>query len=158
MKKFGNQWFLGTVDELQDDEGTQLWHVTYQDFDGEDLTRAELTAVLAYHPLLNTEGDLEPPELGSFVWFSQSGHPRLGMVTTIDPTVSRPVIVQLHEPKKGSSPLYAARFRAATQEGNDEPQLARITLHQIMLKVKTLSARGYLTAADRNRLRQRLSV
>ena len=35
-----------SISELENDEGTKLWHVTYGDFDGEDLTREELVKVL----------------------------------------------------------------------------------------------------------------
>ena len=158
MKKFRGKWFLGTVDELEADEGTKLWHVTYQDFDGEDLTKKEMAEVLAYHPLLNTTGDLSAPEVGTFAWFSQDNLPRLGQVTSIDPSVSRPVVVQIYEPRKDSVPIYSAKFRAAVVPGTAEPKLARITLHQILLKFENLSAKGFLAAADRKKLRRTLNT
>ena len=148
---------MDTVDELEVDEKTKLWHVTYQDFDGEDMTKEELTQVLAYHPLLNTVGDLSAPEVGSFVWFSQDNLPRLGQVTSIDPTVSRPVVVQVYEPRKESGPVYSAKFRAACVPGTSDPKLARITLHQILLNFVSLSAKGFLMAADRQKLRRKLT-
>ena len=42
-KKFGGRWCSGTVDWVDTDEGETLWHVTYDEFDEEQMTRAELT-------------------------------------------------------------------------------------------------------------------
>ena len=156
-RKFNNKWFLGTVDELEVDEGTKLWHVAYEDFDGEDLSRGELAAAVLYHPLLNTEGDLEVPEVGTFVWFSQKNLPRLGQVTSIDPTVSRPVSVQLYEPRKEDAAIHLARFRPARDDESTGPVLAKITLHQILLRFKALTTRGFLCSKDREKLRRALS-
>ena len=89
--------------------------------DSEDLTRAELAILLVYHPLLNTEGDLDVPEIGSFVWFSQNSKPRLGKVMSLDPSVSRPVVLQVYEPRKSAAPLPRARFRPAMHADSAEP-------------------------------------
>ena len=157
MRRFSGKWFTGTVDELERDEGTKLWHVSYPDFDGEDLTRQELAVALAYHPLLNTEGDLDIPVVGTYVWFSQQSRPRLGQVTSIDPAVARPVVVQLYEPQRGSGPIYKARFRPARHEDTSKPVVSRITLHQIILSFPKLSSRGHLTPADRKKLQRSLA-
>ena len=156
-RKFDGKWFLGIVDELEVDEGTKLWHVSYEDFDGEDLSREELATSLLYHPLLNTEGDLAVPEVGTFVWFSQRNLPRLGQITAIDPTVSRPVSVQLYEPRSSDTAVHLARFRPARTEDTAEPAMAKITLHQILLRFNSLTTRGFLGTKERERLRKAMS-
>ena len=55
--------------------------------------------VIVYHPLLDSHGDLEVPTIGEFVWFSQNQQPYLGQVVSVDPTVSRPIVVQLFRPQ-----------------------------------------------------------
>ena len=157
MKRFSGKWYLGTVDELERDENTKLWHVTYDDFDGEDLTREELAACLVFHPLLNTEGDMAIPKVGSLVWFSQQGQPRLGEVLNLDPAVSRPLVVHLYEPRKGSTPLHRAQFRPILDKDTAEPMVTRITLHQVIYNFEHLSATGFLLAKDRNKLHRSLS-
>ena len=149
---------MGTVDELEVDEGTKLWHVTYEDFDGEDLNRRELAAALLFHPLLNTEGDLQVPALDSLVWFSQDSQPRLGKVMEIDPTVSRPLTLHIYEPMKHSGGLHLARFRPCLEKDSQGPLVARITLHQVMLQLAGLTKTGCMQAADRLRLQKVLKA
>ena len=48
-KKFGNRWCTGKVDKSYQDEDEALWHITYSDFDVEDMTRQELAGCLVYH-------------------------------------------------------------------------------------------------------------
>ena len=152
MKKFGNDWCRGTVDWVDTDEGETLWHVTYQDFDEEQMTLGELTQAIYYHPLLNPTSDLEVPEVGHFVWYAVNQQPRLGKVTAVDPTVSRPVVVEVFEPQANASSLPQARFRRATDIDTGYPQLDNITLHQIQMGFPTLSPRGLLYPRDRKKL------
>ena len=59
VKKFGGQWCEGKVDWVDADEGETLWHVTYMDFDEEQLTLEELSQVISYHPLMDATSDLQ---------------------------------------------------------------------------------------------------
>ena len=60
------------MDLVDTDEGETLWHVTYDDFDGEQMTLEELSQVICYHPhpLLDACSDLPVPFVGSFVWYA----------------------------------------------------------------------------------------
>ena len=58
MRKFGKKWFTGTIDDVSQDEGTVLWHVSYPDFDGEEFDRQQLGSHIICHPLLNAATDL----------------------------------------------------------------------------------------------------
>lgn len=97
-RKFGKKWFVGTVDETSADEGESVWRITYSDFDSEEVDRQGLAAILAYHPLLETDEDLPVPEVGTYVWFSVEQSPRLGKVVEIDPSSVRPITVHLYSP------------------------------------------------------------
>ena len=152
VKKFDDTWCKGTVDWVDTDEGETLWHVTYQDFDEEQMTRQELSQVLRSHPMLNPTSDLQPPELGHYVWYAVNQQPRLGKVTAVDPTVPRPVVVEVYEPQANASSLPGAKFRRATDPDTGEPCLENITLHQIQLSFPRLTPRGLLYAGDRKKL------
>ena len=156
-KRFGGTWFEGTVDEVDcDHEGVTLWHITYPDFDGETMTRGELATHIVYHPLLDTAGDLDVPEVDQFVWYSSNGKPRLGKVIEVDPTVSRPLTVQIYRPQSNARSIAVARFSAATEVDSGEPAVDRITLFQVQLRLKALTRQGYLSGQDRKRLQSRL--
>ena len=158
MRKFSGKWYTGTVDELEVDESTKLWHITYEDFDGEDLTRQELAAALLYHPLLNTMGDLQVSSVDSFVWYSQEGRPRLGKVLEIDSTVSRPLTIHVFEPMRNNGGLHLAKFRPCMDKDSQGPVVARITLHQVLIQLSGLTKLGYLPQADRLRLQKQLRL
>ena len=86
------------------------------------------------------------------LWFSQEQMPVLGRVTSVDPTSPRPVTVQVFEPQTNATRLHLARFQPATSSDLAEPLLARLTLHQILMKIQPLTSRGFLTSKDRKRL------
>ena len=62
QKKFGGKWCTDTVDWVDTDEGETLWHVTYDDFDEEQMTRTERSQAIVYHPLLDIASDLKVAE------------------------------------------------------------------------------------------------
>ena len=68
------------------DEGENLWHVTYRDFDEEDLNLEQLAKTLIYHPGLASAGEVTLPEVDTMVWFAQNQRPQLGKVEAVDPT------------------------------------------------------------------------
>ena len=152
-KQFQGKWYTGTVDMVDTDEGETLWHVTYEDFDEEQLTLAELSRIITYHPLLDATSDLPVPDPGSFVWYSVQQQPRLGRVVSVDPTVSRPVVVEVYTPHGNTKQVYQSRFRREVDPSSGEAQVENITLHQIRLGFNKLSARGYLSPDDKARLR-----
>ena len=152
MRRFSGKWYLGTVTAVDADEGETLWQVVYEDFDSDQLSRRDLAASLVYHPLLNTSGDLKTPEVGSMVWFSQEQMPVLGKVLSVDPSTPRPVVVQVCEPQTNVQRIQLARFRPSVGSEMGEPTLAKLTLHQILLRFKQLTSKGYLPIEDRRRL------
>ena len=157
MKKFGTHgWHEGTVDRVETDEGETLWHVVYGDFDEEEYKRDELAQHLAYHPMLDNEFDLDVPEVGSFVWFAHKHQPCLGQVLSVDPTVSRPLMVKIFSPQASAVSLARAKYKAVFDD-EGEPQVQQITVHQVRIRFKELSKRGFLPAKVRGQLRRCLS-
>ena len=143
---------------MDQDEDEVLWHVVYSDFDEEQLDRRQLSDVLAYHPLVDVHGDLEVPEVDSFVWFNHMQQPALGQVVTVDPTVPRPIVVQLYRPQGNAKSIAHARFKRASDRQTGKPILHHLTLHQIQLQFPTLTTRGFLSTGDRARLLRLISV
>ena len=79
----------------------------------------------------------------------------MGQVVTVDPTISRPVVVEVYEPQANpSGSLSRARFRKAIDEDSGEPKVDNITLHQIQMTFPKLTSRGYLSPKDRKTLEQ----
>ena len=148
-----DKWFEGTVDQVVQDADEVCWHVTYSDFDEEELNLQQLAGVLGYHPMVDAVGDLEVPEVGTFVWFAEGNHPRLGRVSSVDPTLPRPVTVDVFAPRGGARSLAAASFEMMRDEAG-ETTSKRITIQQIRLRFDSLTARGYLTTRDRGKLRR----
>ena len=122
--------------------------------DEEELNREQLATILAYHPLVDAVGDIEVPEVGSFVWFAEGNQPRLGRVSTVDATLPRPLAVDLFEPRSGARSLARASFKLVRSADTDETVQRRITIQQVRLRFAHLTARGYLTTKDRVRLRK----
>ena len=151
-KRFSSGWSTGTVDWVDTDEGETLWHVTYTDFDSEQMTKAELSKAIVYHPLLDATGDIEVPKMGTYVWYSMDQQPRLGKVVSVDPTVSRPVVVEVQVPQAGASNIAKAKFIPAKDYDSESTRVERLTLHQILLSMDHLTPKGYLTGKDRDRL------
>ena len=151
MKLFEGRWYKGTVDRVARDEDRTLWHVTYSDFDEEELTKDQLATHLAYHPVLDIGGDLQVPNIGDFVWFSEERQPRLGQVLAVDTTLPRPVTVEVWVPETGAGDITRARF---VQAFDDEQSavVTQLTIHQIKLRLGALTSGGRLTATDRCRL------
>ena len=156
-KRFSGEWFLGKVDGVDRDENEALWHVTYSDFDGEDLDKGQLAACLVYHPELEADHLAEELKLGSFVWFSEDQQPRLGKILAVEPSSPRPIIVEIYAPQANAVSLPKAKFAVARDQTTGEAKLTKITMHQVQLKFKALTARGFLTAGDRRRLTKCLS-
>ena len=152
LKKFKDKWYRGTVDDVSQDEGNFLWHISYSDFDGEEMDRQQLAAHLQSHPLLDPESDLPTPDIDSLVWFSEQGRPALGRVVHIDPTVARPVGVHKYKTVGRNTALPRARFVEMVSEKGGDPVIAHITLHQIRLIVKSLTRGGKLKFPDQQKL------
>ena len=144
----------GTIDWVDTDEGETLWHVTYQDFDEEQLTREELSQVIRCHPLLHTTGDLKKPKVRKFVWYAVNQQPRLEQVMAVDPTVPRPVMVEVFEPQSNAESLARASFCREVDSESGDQVTENITLHQIQLAIPSLTTRGFLSQRDRRRLQR----
>ena len=106
-KQFGGKWYKGSIDNAHQDEDKLCWHVTYSDFDEEDLE----AAVVLYHPLLDHAGGFEVPEPGYYVWFAKDNLPVLDRVVSVDVTLPRPLVVKLHKPVRDSTTV-------VNEEGN----------------------------------------
>ena len=145
------------MDQVHQDEAELCWHVTYSDFDEEDLEAAQLAEVVLYHPLVDHAGDLDVPEPDSYVWFARENMPVMGRVVAVDATLPRPITVHLYNPTGGAKGVVSARYVPAS---NDEgrPELIQLTIQQVVMRVKSLTKGGYLPATDRHRLRSFLGT
>ena len=76
----------------------------------------------------------------------------------MDPSVPRPIVVQLFRPQSNADSLSRARFRGALDDQTGEPILCHLTLHQIQLRFPMLTTRGFLPSKDRRRLLNHLSI
>lgn len=103
-----------------------------EDFDEEQVTRAELSAVIVYHPLL---GIWRYPGLEPLYGYVVNQQSRLGKVISVDPTVPRPVVVEVYVPQAKGKSLPRARFVPAKDVDTGHSHLDQITLHQIRLTV-----------------------
>ena len=97
-RRFHDKWVVGTVTEVDDDDGERIWHVVYSDFDEEDLNRGELAKVLFYHPGMGVAEEVTIPAVGTWVWFAWDQQPCLGRVEAVDPSVPRPLQVRCYVP------------------------------------------------------------
>ena len=86
------------------------------------------------------------------MWYAVSQQPRLGKVLSVDPTVPRPVVVEVFEPQANAVGIARARFVRALDPDASSPYVDQITLHQIRLQMQHLTPKGYLTTKDRKRL------
>ena len=149
---------MGVVDQTYKEEEESIWRVTYSDFDSEEVGRQKLASMLVHHPLLDTRADIPVPEVGSFVWFSEAQQPRLGQVREIDPSVSRPVTIQMYSPHPGAQDITRARFLPALDPDTNLPLLKQLTMPQIIMRFPSLTKRGYLSTRDRKLLANRIFV
>ena len=156
MRKFKQGVFSGTVSHVIEDDGNNVWHVVYDDFDSEDLSANELYDAIYYHPLLDASSDLVLPSVGEFVWYSFDRLPRLGRVVGLDPTTARPVTVRVFVPRSGAKSLPLATYKPKPQGDEDrEASGCYDVLHlsQIRFGFQALTGEGKLPASARKRLR-----
>ena len=142
---------MGTVDQVHQDEETPCWHVTYTDFDEEDLEAEQLAGTLIYHPLVDAAGDMVVPEVGQMVWFARNNVPVMGKVTVVDATLPRPVSVHLWAPRLGTNNLVKTVFQPQMDE-NGQPLVVRLTVSQVVLTMDKLTEAGRMKISDQRRL------
>ena len=94
------------------------------------------------------------PAVGQFVWYAVNQRPRLGQVMSVDPTVPRPVVVEVFEPQANAVSLPRARFRRSLDRDSGKPRVDHITLHQVKVRFEGLTPRGLLKGTDRDNLRR----
>ena len=95
---------MGTIDDITSDEGLTYFHVSYADFDEEELDLGEVLDAIIYHPELDAaKRGLDSPPLpteGSFVLYAANYQPRVGKVLEVHPTLTKSVVVQVWKPKQ----------------------------------------------------------
>lgn len=132
-----------------------MWNISYTDFDGEDMAKQQLAQHILNHPLLDMREELEAPDVGTLVWFSEKGRPALGRVVQVDPTVTRPLVVHKYR-SIGNGTLMKQRFEEIPPGDSGEPNLAHITLYQVRMSVKSLTKGGRLRGVDQQLLNRLL--
>ena len=111
--------------------------------------------------MLDHTADLRLPEIGSFVWYSKDREPCLGKVVELDPTLPRPLTVQVFDPLPSKGGLPSARFVARRPETDGREVSGiheQLFLAQVRFGFEALTAEGYLRRKDRNRLRKCLTL
>ena len=154
-RQFAQGIYVGTITHVLEDEGESLWHAVYEDFDSEDLVFNELIDAVYYHPLLDTSHDLVLPTVGAFVWYSEDQRPRLGQVTGLDPTLSRPVTIRVFEPRTGAKSLSTASFRPRPPADDSRDEVGcyqQLHLSQIRSSFPALTRQGRLPYKARRHL------
>ena len=86
------------------------------------------------------------------VWFAWEQQPWIGQVLVVDPSVSRPIQIQVHcyTPVKGVEDLTKEQFLSTFEE--DRPVIIQMSTHQVLLSVEKLTPRDYLPAKARRHL------
>ena len=82
------------------------------------------------------------------MWFARNNMSVLDKVVAVDATLRRPISVQLYQPESGSKKVTNDRFIPAADE-DGVMTILHLTPQQVVLKVESLTAGGYLRASDR---------
>ena len=129
---------MGTIDNVSKDDDATFFHVSYEDFDEEELDLGEVLDHVSYHPELDVsqrglEANPFPPE-GSWILYASDYQPRIGKVLEIHPDLTRSVVVQVWKPKqprRGTPDLASARYK--TYDSADNPDRQSISPAQIRI-------------------------
>ena len=87
---------------MVNDDGNDLYHVGYHDFDEEELDKGELLDAVCYHPALDKYHDLREdllPEVGEMILCAWNYQPRVRRVKELS-TSSRPITMHLWKPHR----------------------------------------------------------
>lgn len=121
LRKFADEWYQGTVDDISVDEGQTYFHVTFEDFDEQELDLGEVWDSVIYHPELEEgDGGLEAtayPEVVSMVLFAANQRPCLGRVVEVQPYAQRQVVVQVWAQARKSKDFISSKFRPLSTDG-----------------------------------------
>ena len=112
------------------DEDQMYFHVTFEDFDKQEL---DLGEVWDYHPELGKdEVELTTPEfpkVDSMILFAAQQRPRIGKVVEIQPNAFlRSVVIHMWKQSRLSKDFVSAKCKPAESEG--EPEQRAITIAQ----------------------------
>ena len=154
LRQFNKQWFQGSVDDISVDEGQTYFHVTFEDFDEQELDLGEVWDSVIYHPEMETNQDAltttDLPDINTVVLFPSNYKPCLGRVVEVQPHAIRPVVVQLYRPARMSKDFVSAKFVAAAPDGEVEQRA--LTIPQVWISNLSLSEAGYLEPESRKKV------
>ena len=154
LRKFDKQWFQGAVDDITVDEGQTYFHVTFEDFDEQELDLGEVLDSVVFHPEMEVSEDaltaVNLPDLDSVILFPSNYKPCLGRVVEIQPHAVRPVVVQLLRPSRMSKDFVSAKFVPAAPDG--EVERRALTIPQVRIRDLVVSEAGYLDSRSRKKV------
>ena len=152
LRKHKKSWFLGTIIDVQDDEGKTLYQVDYDDCGKEDIDPGELLDSVVYHPRLETRlyEDTQLPAVGQPVMFAQHLRPRFGIIAEINPTLAKPLAILLWKPNSKAKSFLTARFKSTLHQPTGE-EITRITPAQIKTHV-SFDDEGFLSKKSQDRV------
>ena len=129
LREFDGKTYVGIIDDISTDEGQVFFHVSYDDFDEEELDLGEVIDAVIYHPELDVarHGLSSPvlPTEGSFLLYAADYQPRVGRVLEVHPTINKSVVVQVWRPKQprnGVADIANARYKTLDSEENPDRQ------------------------------------
>ena len=133
------------------DEEQRYFHVTFGDFDEQELDLGEVWESVYYHPELDKdEEELSAPEfpkVGSMILFAAQQRPRIGKVVEIQPNALRSVVVHMWKHYRASKDFVSAKFKPAESEG--EPDQRAITVTQVKMPGIVMTDSNYMAARSR---------
>ena len=131
LREFEGKTYVGTIDDVSTDEGLTYFHVTYEDFDKEEIDLGEVIDSVVYHPELDvaTRGlsSAPMPSECSMVLYASNYQPRVGVgkVLEVHPFLTKSVVVQVwkpRQPRRGLPDLANSRYRTMDTPENPDRQ------------------------------------
>ena len=161
LRTFNGKVFSGIIDQVEEDDGKRFFHVSYDDFDEEELDFGELIDSVYYHPELDAanavlSADTLPKE-GTFVLFAADYEPRVGKVIELRPDDRKQIVIQMWRPKRprrGRAELSTAQY--ATRDSDSDPDRRSITLAQVRVTGLVLTEENVWDSSSRVLVRKAL--
>ena len=152
---FKKTWFLGTVTDIEEDEGKMFYKVHYQDCDQDEIDVGQLWDAVIYHPRLDDLPDLEAalPKLGECLVCSLQQQPRIGQVVKLRPGEKNPIALRLWRPSRKADSWIVAKYKPDKDVDNEE---CYTWISPVMIRYRNIQfdTEGYLTAESRTKMRR----
>ena len=129
---------------MVNDDGNDLFHVRYQDFDEEELDLWEIIDAVCYHPVLDSHHDIRDevlPDVGEMILSAWNYQPRIGQVKEIS-SGRKPIVMQLWKPHRQAADLVSAHYIPSLTD--DDPDLISLNPAQVKARHLRFDDKGYI--------------